>query len=179
MEIRLEAQMCRYQDGDIQAFDALHRALAEPLRAYLCSLTRDRIRADDLLQETFLQIHRSRASYRRDRPVRPWAFGVARYVFLMDRRSRHSRPRDALRESAEFDRPTTELFEDSIVVREALGRRLDYLTEAQREALLLHHVWGYSFGEIAERLGIHVSTAKVRAHRGVARLRDAYGRGKD
>ena len=179
MEIGLEAQMCRYQDGESQAFEALHRALAEPLRAYLCSLTRDRLRADDLLQETFLQIHRSRASYRRDRPVRPWAFGVARYVYLMDRRSQRSRPLDALKESADFDRPTAEPFEDAIVVREGLGRRLDHLTEPQREALLLHHVWGYSFGEIAERLGIGVSTAKVRAHRGVARLRDAYGRGKD
>jgi RNA polymerase sigma-70 factor (ECF subfamily) len=42
---------------------------------------------DDLSQETFLQVHRSRAAYNPTYAVRPWAFGLARNIFLMDRRA--------------------------------------------------------------------------------------------
>ena len=42
----------------------------------------------------------------------------------------------------------------------------------QREALLMHHVHGWSFAEIAARLGIRVNAAKTRAFRGVRRMRD-------
>ena len=56
----------------------------EPLYRFLYRLTRNASDAEDLLQETFLQIHRSRAGWQRGRPVRPWAFGVAKNVWLMD-----------------------------------------------------------------------------------------------
>ncbi len=57
-------------------------------------------------------------------------------------------------------------------VRKALAR----LPADQREVLLLHHCWGYSFREIAHTLGIRGTTAKVRAHRGLAKLRELLGR---
>ena len=43
--------------------------------------------ADDLLQETFLRIHQSRAAYNPAYAVKPWVFGLARNVFLMNRRA--------------------------------------------------------------------------------------------
>ena len=43
--------------------------------------------ADDLLQETFMQIHRSRRTYEPGRPVTPWIYAIARHVYLMKRRS--------------------------------------------------------------------------------------------
>jgi DNA-directed RNA polymerase specialized sigma24 family protein len=52
------AHMTAYQAGSMAAFEALYAARASPLLAYLTTLARDRGRAQDLLQETFLQIHK-------------------------------------------------------------------------------------------------------------------------
>ena len=78
--------MIGYQAGSLEMFEELFDALSPGLRGYLVSLTRDLDRAQDLLQETFLQMHRSRHTYTPPRPVKPWAFGIARHVHLMDRR---------------------------------------------------------------------------------------------
>ena len=67
----LRVLMAEYQAGSVEAFDRLHDALAPALKAYLASLTRDATRADDLLQETFLQMHRARASHTPGEAVRP------------------------------------------------------------------------------------------------------------
>ncbi len=77
--------MAEYQAGSVEAFDRLHDALAADLKAYLTALSRDSTRADDLLQETFLQIHRARAVHTPGEPVRPWVFAIAKRVFLMYR----------------------------------------------------------------------------------------------
>ena len=84
----LRTLMVRYQAGDAEAFDQLYVALGPLLRRYLIALARDAQRADDLLQDTFLQLHRSRRTYNPSRPVRPWAFAVARHMWLMDQRTR-------------------------------------------------------------------------------------------
>src|SRR4029077_8612260 len=76
-----------YLDGQLEAFDGLHAAFAGRLRGYLLSLCRDAGLADDLLQETFMQIHRSRRTYQPGRPVTPWVYAIARNVYLMKRRS--------------------------------------------------------------------------------------------
>jgi RNA polymerase sigma-70 factor (ECF subfamily) len=88
----LRQLMTAYQAGSLHAFERLYAALASPMLGYLASLCRNRAHAQDLLQETFLQIHRSRHTYRHDLPVRPWVFTIARHVWLMDRRTRSRRP---------------------------------------------------------------------------------------
>src|SRR5262245_66270789 len=80
-----------YLGGRIDAFDGLYDALAGRLRGYLLSLCRDAALADDLTQETFLQLHRSRRTYEPGRPVTPWVFAIARHVYLMNRRATASR----------------------------------------------------------------------------------------
>jgi RNA polymerase sigma-70 factor (ECF subfamily) len=163
--------MANYQAGDLCAFDALYGELAHPLGGYLFALTRNRTTADDLLQETFLQIHRSRHTYEAGRPVRPWAFGVARYVCLMDRRSRKSREdRETQADDEAFDLPVPSLTDDWLN-RDHLRRLVGVLKPAHREVVLLHHVWGLSFKEIGSVLGIRETTAKVRAHRALQRLK--------
>lgn len=71
----------------MDAFDGLYAALAGRIRGYLLSQCRDSALADDLLQETFMQTHRSRRTYQPGRPVTPWIFAIARHVYLMNRRS--------------------------------------------------------------------------------------------
>src|SRR5687768_607175 len=99
----LRMLMAAYQAGQVEAFERLHDALAGDLKAYLTSLSRDPVRADDLLQETFLQIHRSRAAHTPGEPVRPWVFAIARRVFLMYRRSAARRARHELLSATEGD----------------------------------------------------------------------------
>jgi RNA polymerase sigma-70 factor, ECF subfamily len=79
--------MTRYQGGSLEAFQEIYAQLAPGVRRYLLHLARGSEVADDLLQETFLQMHRSRAAYNPAYAVKPWVFGLARNVFLMNRRA--------------------------------------------------------------------------------------------
>ena len=157
--------MTAYQAGALEAFERLYAALAPALVAYLTALSRDRVHAQDLLQEAFLQIHRSRRAYRPELPVKPWVFTIARHVWLMDRRTRARRPVTGpdLPVPAEVER---------LADRDTLRRALGALLPDRREALLLHHVWGFSFAEIGQLLGIRADAAKLRSSRGMADLRE-------
>ena len=173
----LRLLMVAYQAGELTAFDKLYAVLAPRLRGYLSSLTWNPSLAEDLLQETFLQIHRSRRTYMPLRPVPPWAFAIARHVFLMDRRARARR---AKFETGQLDElpeipvpPAMEQLGTQGDVRKALA----LLGDDGREAVLLHHVWGFSFGEIGAMLGIREGTAKLRAYRAINMLRETLSRG--
>lgn len=175
---RLAELMERYQDGDAGAFDAIFAALSVPIRNYLTSLTRDRTRGEDLMQETFLQMHRSRRTYMPGRPVKPWAFGIARHVYLMYRRSaarlaRREAPAPETMPEIPVE-PLAAFFPD----RDELSRALLDLPDDRREALVLHHVWGFTFREIGGMLGITERAAKLRSFRGMQGLRESLGIGK-
>ncbi len=169
--------MRRYQDGDMSAFEELYAVLSAPLGRYLRSLARDAALADDLLQETFLQLHRARKTYMPPRPLKPWAYAIARHVFLMARRSAGRRARHETTAVVELpDQPVTpevEALGDQDVVRKALER----VTKDHREALVLHHLSGLSFKEVGRVLGISEGAAKVRAHRAMVALREILGAG--
>ena len=142
-----EAELCRrmqaYLDGDIDAFDALYAAFAGRLRGYLLSQCRDAPLAEDLLQETFMQIHRSRRTYQPGRPVTPWVYAIARHVYLMKRRSTGRRVRFEERLVADArsdDVPHDAL--DTIVEGDEVRRALREVPADQRQALLMHHVEG-------------------------------------
>src|SRR5919204_4597143 len=79
----LRELMAAYQAGRLDAFDRLYFSLEPELRAFFVARCRDARRVDDLVQDTFLQIHRSRRSYLPGLPVRPWVFAIAKRVFLM------------------------------------------------------------------------------------------------
>jgi RNA polymerase sigma-70 factor (ECF subfamily) len=163
----LRQLMTSYQAGSLHAFERLYAALSSPMLGYLATLCRSRAHAQDLLQDTFLQIHRSRHTYRPDLPVRPWVFTIARHVWLMDRRSRSRRP------TADQDVPDLPVPAEveGLAERERLHRALSALLPDRREALLLHHVWGFSFAEIGQLLGIRADAAKLRSSRAMGDLR--------
>ena len=167
---RLRALMREYQDGRFEAFDELYASLAPPLRRYLLSHVRDVARAEDLLQETLVQVHRARHTYDAAYPVMPWVMAIARHVWLMDRRTASRRPRatDDVANVPLQVRAEADSFADRTEVRQALGQ----IAASQRQAVIQHHVWGLSFKEIAERAGIAETAAKLRSSRGMARLRE-------
>jgi len=172
-----EEQLCRlmagYLDGLLDAFDALYAALAPRIRSYLLGQCRDASLADDLVQETFLQLHRSRRTYEPGRPVTPWVFAIARHVHLMHRRSTGRRLR--FHDAFAADTRAGDLPKDDVQViadQDTVRRALESVPADQRRALEMHHVEGWSFAEIAERLGIRVNAAKTRAFRGMRKLRE-------
>src|SRR5262249_32650591 len=128
--------------------------------------------ADDLLQETFFQLHRSRAAYNPKYAAKPWVFGLARNMFLMNRRA--ARQRAKVYESRE-DLPEYPVLPeaDRLGSQDEIRRCIASISPDQAEALLLHHEWGFSFEEIAGMLGISAAAARARASRGMADLRTA------
>ena len=164
--------MIRYQGGSLEAFEEIYVELAAGVRRYLLHLTSGSETSDDLLQETFLQMHRSRAAYNPAYAVRPWVFGLARNVFLMNRRA--ARRWAQVYESRE-DLPEFPVLPEAenLGSRDQIRRGISCLSADQAEALLLHHEWGFSFDEIAGMLGISAAAARARASRGMADLRAA------
>ena len=161
--------MREYQAGRFDAFDELYASLAPMLRRYLLSQARDAAKADDLVQETFLQIHRARHTFNPVFPLTPWAMAIARHVWLMHRRTASRRPWET-DDVTEMDLPVraeASSFADRTDVRRALSQ----VAGPQRDAVIQHHVLGFSFREVADRAGIAETAAKLRSSRGIAQLR--------
>lgn len=167
----LTGLMIAYQGGKLEAFESLYSWLAPKLRGYLSSLTWNQSLAEDLLQETFLQIHRSRRTYMPPRPVQPWAFAIARHVYLMHRRATSRRTKFEASELSELPEIPVPPEMQQFGTHEDVWHAIAKLADDRREAVLLHHVWGFSFGEIGAMLGIREGTAKLRAHRAIHSLR--------
>lgn len=161
--------MTGYQHGRVDDFTELYAMLEGPLRRYLWTFVRNQTTAEDLLQETFFQIHRARATYTPPRPVRPWVYAIARHVALMHLRS-HRRRKESLADDELPDLPVPPEME-SFADRATVHRLLDELPAAGREVLVLHHLLGLSFQEVGRIVGVAAGTAKVRAHRAIRTLR--------
>ena len=166
----LRGWMAGYQAGRVDAFDRLHDALAPDLKAYLTSLCRDAARADDLLQETFLQMHRHRAAHIPGSPVRPWIFAIAKRVFLMDRRGAVRRGHYEHLSAAHV--PTAAMPDaERLHARQQVEAAIRQLPPGGRAAFLMHHLSGLSFKEVGARLGIKPGAAKLRSSRAASAMR--------
>ena len=166
---RLRELMREYQAGRFEAFDDIYASVAPALRRYLLSQVRDGAKADDLVQETFLQLHRARHTYDPGFPLMPWVMAIARHVWLMDCRTRSRRPW-ATEDVTEMEWPVkadAASLADRLEVRRVLGQ----VAPARRDAVIQHHLLGFSFKEIAERTGIAETAAKLRSSRGIVQLR--------
>src|SRR3954447_22301893 len=93
-ECELTQLMVAYQAGDLAAFERLYAILAEEARLFFARTHRDRSVIHDLVQDLFLEIHRSRRSYAPSLPVRPWVFGIARHVSARFHRAARMRPNE-------------------------------------------------------------------------------------
>jgi len=172
---KLVELMVAYQRGEFEAFEGLFAALSVNVRNYLASLARSVDRADDLLQETFMQVHRSRATYAAPRPVKPWIFGIARHVFLMDRRSKGRKAKHETLAKEDLPELPVAALAEGLPASDELLRALQQLPEDRREAVVLHHIHGFSFKEIGGMLGITGRAAKLRSFRGMQKLRELLG----
>jgi RNA polymerase sigma factor (sigma-70 family) len=90
-----DVAMSRYADGDDGMFAVVYDAVAPRLEAYLQRNLRNQALVDDILQQTFMQMHAKRGTFEQRAQVLPWAFCIARN-FMIDalRKSRHEAPAD-------------------------------------------------------------------------------------
>ena len=167
--------MVEYQAGRIEAFERLYAELASDLRRHFDAVSRGGI-TQDLVQETFLEMHRSRHTYRPPLPVRPWAFGIARNVFRRQRRLAWRRGR-LEGPAATADVPPTVQGRRSGVEAGDVRAALEHLSEGKRHAWELHHVHGFSFREIGRMLRIPERAAKLRSSRAMGAIRSLLGVG--
>ncbi len=169
-EASLEHLMEQYVEGNVIAFDELYRRAASKLFGYLLRLTRDRERAEDLLQITFAKVHRARDSYLKGAPFLPWALAIARRSFFDERRRARSRAEDLSRDG-HLPEPKAEPEGISSDLSDALEHALNAMPESYREAIQLTKVTGLSIAEAASVLGSTETAIKLRIHRGYNLLR--------
>lgn len=148
-------------------FDLDLAASLARLRIYALSLTRNRDRADDLVQQTVLKALAGRESFQPGTNFTGWIFRIQRNEFISE--LRRGRPTVHIHGELEDTLSVPARQEEGLVLREFLDA-FRQLTLASREALLLSHLEGYSYRQIADRAGVAEGTVKSRISRGRATL---------
>jgi RNA polymerase sigma-70 factor (ECF subfamily) len=167
-----EELMAAYVAGDRAAFRVLFDRYAPILYRVMLRQLRAAEEAHDLVQQTFLQLHRARFDFRQGAKLRPWIFTIALNLKREHFRRTRRRPEAPLELDGRKDPATNG---ESPLDREearALRLAIEGLPPDQREVIELHWFEGLSFPEVAEIVGAGLSAVKVRAHRGYRRLRE-------
>ncbi len=168
-----------YVAGDPGAFRRLFRLLAPSMHAFFAR-SAGHGAADDLLQTTFLKLHASRASWRPGERLRPWAFTIAARVRIdwlrrQGRRADHEQA-DGELEGDGLPDPSPSADPGEVALGKERDERvraaLERVPEPQRVVVHLHRFEGMGFAEIGKVLGISEVSARVRAFRAYARLRE-------
>jgi RNA polymerase sigma-70 factor (ECF subfamily) len=173
----VDVAMERYAAGDDAAFAAVYDKIAPRLYGYLLRQTRERSRAEDLVQQTMLHIHRARTRFIPGAEVTPWAFAIARRL-LLDGLRRAKREVAPSEEDPDSALATGDAADDMVQARELAARItavLAKLPESQRVAFELLKQEGLTVAEAAEVLGTTAAAVKLRAHRAYEALRRALG----
>jgi len=171
----LEDLMLGYQRGDAAATTALIRQVSPLLLRFFASQTGSRAEAEDLLQDTWLQIHKARHTHRPGEPVLPWIYAIARHVRVDSyRRSQRIRSREQI--MSPLPEPSPGAGPRSGVDFDAL---LAVLPASQREVVSMLKVSGMSLEEVARATASSVGSVKLKAHRAYEKLRSVLRSGDD
>src|SRR5438067_4673917 len=183
-----EFLLSRYRDeGRTEDFDELVHRYEPELHRYLARYTGDASLAEDVFQNTFLQVHLKRALYENGRPVRPWLYAIATHqaIDALRKAGRHATVSLDQRGPAAGESDPGALID--LLVSETPGpltnlqgeERRDWvrasvarLPEALRQTLILAYFQDLKYREIAEILKIPVGTVKSRLHAALAKLQE-------
>ena len=166
--------VARARTGDLEALEALYRAFEMPVYNLARRILRNAEDAEDVMQETFLEVVRSIKLYRGEGHLWGWIRRIAASKALMKVR------REQLRATEEFDetqgagRPAAH-----VGMNIDLERALERLSQTSRAVVWLHDVEGYTHEEIAEMMGKTVSFSKSQLARAHARLRQTLAAGAE
>ena len=182
-----EQIMAAYAGGEDEAFSEIFRRYAQRLFGYLYHMSRDRELAQDLVQETFVRVHRARERYDPSRPLKPWVFRIATNVQADQAKSWFSKLARRTRRLFEQEEdmavaatPRPERATERAMLAVQLRSEIAQLKEPYRQAILLHDLEGLNCRETAEALGKPVGTvlSLLRRGRGLLRARLAGTGGK-
>jgi RNA polymerase sigma-70 factor (ECF subfamily) len=170
----VDALMRRVARGDSQAFEALYDELSPAVFGLARRVVRDPARAEDVLQEVFLDVWRQATRFDVERgKAKTWVMTIAhRRAVDAVRRSEAQKRQDhhGAPDEVSHDEPA-----DAVITAEehsAVRDCLDTLTDLQLESVRLAYFNGYTYGEVATLLDKPLPTIKTRMRDGLIRLRD-------
>ena len=178
------ALMLRVKRGDRAAFAELVGKYQQPLFNFICRTLRDDAESQDLAQNVFLQVYKSRQRYQHTAKFSTWLFTIARNLCLNEIRRRSRHPAESIEENhAEHEDQPQRQYEDKKihqpvdqVLHGELAKKIEEaiaaLPEAQRSALLLCRQDELSYEEIAAILQCSLSATKSLIHRGRETLKE-------
>lgn len=169
------ALMLRYKDGDIAAFETLYRRHNDPLYRYLLRMCRHRDTAEDIFQEVWGKIVKSRASYRPTAKFTTFLYRVAHNCFIdhVRRNKRHTSNTELDAELHSHPGEQPETLTERSLAKERLSKALLELPDEQRDTFLLHEEACLNLDQIAAVTGSNRETAKSRLRYAVSKLRAA------
>ena len=183
-----EQLLAEYLRGKTASFELLVRRHAPELHQFVMRFTGDSVAADDVVQETMLQVHAAGASFDPARRFKPWLFTIAANKardYLRRRTRRREVPFEATlgndRESkqrfldlldGDDAAPDEELLADER--RRVVRRAVEQLPPNLREVLVLAYYHRFPYREIGEIVDIPLGTVKSRLHAAVVAFGEAY-----
>ncbi len=176
--------MLRVSRGDRVAFGSLVEKYKQPVMNYIYRTLRDETEAEDLAQNVFLQVYKSRDRYQRTAKFSTWLFTIARNLCLNEIRRRSRHPADSSKnlirkmktqpqrqyEDKKVSLPTENMLHSELAAK--IAEAVADLPENQRTAILLCRQDELSYEEIAEILDCSLSATKSLIHRGRVTLKE-------
>jgi len=175
--------MLRVKAGDDSAFDYLVQKYRRPIINFMYRMAHNTAAAEDLAQEVFLRVYRSRANYEPSAKFTTWLYRIATNLGVnYARDTRHQRPENTVN----LDEPDTETgqapdladktpnVEEEILRRErlvAIKQKVEALPERQKMAVLMHKYQQMDYRQIAEILKLSESATKSLLFRAYETLR--------
>jgi RNA polymerase sigma-70 factor (ECF subfamily) len=167
--------------GDADAFRRLMERHSRELYTFVFRFTRSTAAAEDVVQESFLQIHLSAERFDPSRRLKPWLFTIGANKARDWLRGRSRQREVALDAKISSEDETGQTFLDLLAdpgeapgevmgadeTRQAVQRAVDRLPPVLREALVLAYFHRFAYKEMADILGIPVGTVKSRLHAAV------------
>ena len=171
----------RHLEGDEGVFAVLLERYRVELFNFLARFTGDATLAEDIFQETFLQLHVSAGTFDQSRRLKPWLFTIAANKARDAMRSRRRRQAVSLDAPVAGNQDERTTYADlmpanvpapseslmNLETRQAVHNIIRQMPEAQRLVLLLSYFHELPYKEIAETLGVPLGTVKSRLHAAV------------
>ncbi len=176
--------MLRVKAGDESAFDFLVQKYRRPLVSFMYRMARNAAAAEDLAQEVFLRVYRSRQTYEASAKFTTWLYRIAANLAVNHARdTRHERPEVtvSLDEPDEDTGTTLDVADSTVSVEESLVRRermlairakVEALPERQKLAVIMHKYQQMDYKQIADVLKLSESATKSLLFRAYETLRE-------
>ena len=170
---------------DVAAYEVLYDRHMQTVYSLILRIVRQPARAEELLQEAFLQVWRNAADFRSEGAAVAWILRIARNRALDELRRQKARPQTAMASAAEeehveqMERAMARAATEETSVEQTVARRwnqqqvqraLSAIPEDQRACLELSYFDGFSQREIAEHLALPIGTIKSRMRIGLEKL---------